>query len=361
MTGASAPKNDYMKIPRDNFYQNIEHWILHDFQSADSTEMREALLKLFEANGYRVFKMPEDYFGSYIKIEKEGNSTLVFMYKKSPNEKIDVNEIQHVKSAALFHKTNHAMVITNSAFTKAAKDLGHRSAMFLWDGQILKEALTKTFLDTSVSTHRLTEEEEISETDSYFEFKVIGVVPDHYLPESDAPITMVTLELTNISGRNLQVYINLPVLIRHDKKQYTATDWMEDGFSSGMIYQDAKVDLKFYFPESQLPELRQGDEVLISLSAPALDLQKTYPISLMPEDSRCFIVTYAFSRYSSPYWKAIWVRDNILLPSRPGRRLVSYYYRSSPRWIEHFKSYPVFLPFIRFAIKGILKFFPDRN
>src|SRR5690625_3697648 len=81
----------------------------------------------------------------------------------------------------------------------------------------------------------------------------------------------------------------------------------------------------------------------------------------MPEDGRCFLVTYAFSVHAPAYWKAIWIRDQILLPTRTGRYLVSHYYRKSPRWIEYFRSNPFFLPLIKFVVRFILRLFPDRK
>src|SRR5690625_4031932 len=83
MKGASTLKILYMKIHQNNFNQFIEHCINNDFQAVGLEAMNEILVKLFETNGYGVFKMPEDNFGRYLKIVKEGNSTLVFTHQKS--------------------------------------------------------------------------------------------------------------------------------------------------------------------------------------------------------------------------------------------------------------------------------------
>src|SRR5690625_948678 len=94
MKGASTLKILYMKIHQNNFNQFIEHCINNDFQAVGLEAMNEILVKLFETNGYGVFKMPEDNFGRYLKIVKEGNSTLVFTHQKSQSEKVDVIDIQ---------------------------------------------------------------------------------------------------------------------------------------------------------------------------------------------------------------------------------------------------------------------------
>lgn len=335
--------------------QDFDYYKKRGFYHMDPDDFYQLMAELFESNGYRIVKaVKRESSNPDMVIEKEGVSTRVHIFRYPPEQKADVLEVQEVLSTAAQHHTEQSMMVTTSSFTGPAQALNAQSGIFMWDGAVLAEAVEKSYPDPSFPMFDPPSEMEI-ESDGLFSLRVSEVSPDQYLPEGQDPVTKVVLELSNDSGRNLRLFLNLPVLIRHDQKQYTARDWMKDSFTSGMIFKDAKVDLIFYFPESQLKELHQDDRILLAVSVPALSHQKTYSTTLMPEDNRCFVVTFAFSRNSPSYREAILFRDEVLMRTEKGKKIVEWYYRHSPGWVRILEDKRWLTPLIRRILRMILK------
>jgi|GEM_PF-2120450 len=325
------------------------------FHNLKFEDFQRFMMELFRKNGYQVRQLAKtEEVGSDLLIEKEGISTAVQIFKYPAERKVDVQEVHLAMSSANHHKADQAMIVTTSSFTAPARTLSDRAGIFTWTGDVLQEAILKTFPGDLQPEFDVSSDSPV-EDDEFFTIHVLEVSPDQYLPEDHQPITKVVLELSNNSGRNLHLFLNLPILIRHDKKQYSASNWMESSFTSGMVYKDAKVELIFYFPESQLNDLHQNDQILVPVTVPSLSLQKTYSTHLMPADGRCFVVTYAFSKFSPAYWEAIRFRDEVLMRSRWGRRSVALYYRWSPEWIRYFEDRHYMRPIVRRTIFFILK------
>lgn len=335
--------------------QDFDYYRKTGFHHMDPEDFYRLMAELFEFNGYRIVKAVKGEFSKPdMIIEKDGVSTQVHIFRYPPERKADVLEVQEVLSTVAQHHTEQSMMVTTSSFTKPAQALNARSGIFMWDAVVLREAVEKTYPDHPLPMFDPPSDVE-QESDGLFSLRVSEVSPDQYLPEGQDPVTKVVLELSNDSGRNLRLFLNLPVLIRHDQKQYTARDWMEDSFTSGMIFKDAKVDLIFYFPESQLKEIHPEDRILLAVSVPALSHQKTYSTTLMPEDSRCFVVTFAFSRNSSSYREAILFRDEVLMRTEKGKKIVEWYYRYSPGWVRILEDQRWLTPLIRGVLRMILK------
>lgn len=317
------------------------------FQGISPYDFEDFLGKLFKDNGYTI--SPTKYAGDYgadLILQKEGLITVVQIKRYHQDHKVGVQDVNQVIGAAKYYKADQIMIVTTSELTQPAVELCRKANVYAWDWEILKGAIYKTYdLDDEwlfdIST------DDPANDDEYFEFYVLEVEPDQYLEDSKIPLTRVVLEMHNKSGRNVNVFLDLPILLRHNNKQFSAVDWVENYFKSGIVYNGADVEIACYYLEENLSDIRPGDKVLIPVSAPALSLLKTYSTPLTPQDSRCFLVTYAFEKGSPMYYSAVRYRDQTLSTTMPGRVLIRLYYWSSPRMIAVFGQRPWFRRAIR--------------
>lgn len=339
---------DFSQTDLQKFLQAAVKVRFGDIQHAD---FRLFMEKMFRDNGYltRPVESIADFTGDII-LEKENIKTAVLLRKYPENKRVGVQDVNAAIVAGRSVQADQTMIVTTSSLTSAAVDLSRQASLFVWDWPMLREAIDRTY--APAEGWMFGTAEEVSETeDDYFEWRVTEVSPDQYPGEENIPFTKILLSLRNTSGKNVQTFLDLPVLIRHDKKQHTAEFWLESGFQSGVIYNGAAVEVGCYFQEKHLPELQRGDRLLIPVSAPSLNLLKTYPLELLEQDERCFIVTFAFYRGSPEYQEAVLFRDRYLLQRKWGRRMVKNYYRLSPpivRFFSRFRWSPVvFRPLVR--------------
>lgn len=330
------------------------------FQGISPYDFEDFLGKLFRDNGYTI--SPTKYAGDYgadLILKKDGMVTVVQVKRYHQDHKVGVQDVNQVIGAAKYYKADQIMIVTTSMLTQPAVELCRKANVFAWEWEVLKGAIYKTYdLDDEWLFDISTDNPE--ESDDYFEFYVLEVSPDQYVEESATPLTKVVLEMHNKSGRNVNVFLDLPILLRHNKKQFSSVDWADNYFKSGIIYNGADVEIACYYLEENLSDIRKGDQVLIPVSAPALSLLKTYSTPLSPEDSRCFLVTYAFDKYSPMYFEAIRFRDQKLLSNIAGRQLVRFYYWWSPLMIDMIEETPFFRSLLRKGIsffwRGIRRF-----
>lgn len=306
------------------------------FQGISPYDFEDFLAKLFKDNGYSI--SPTKYAGDYgadLLLRKEGLLTVVQIKRYHQEHKVGVQDVNQVIGAAKYYKADQIMIVTTSELTSPAKDLCRQANVFIWDWEILKSAIYKTYDLDDEWLFDISTDDPVDD-DDFFEFFVLEVEPDQYVEDSKVPLTRVVLEMHNRSGRNVNVFLDLPILLRHNNKQFSAVDWVENYFKSGIIYNGADVEIACYYLEENLSDIRPGDKILIPVSAPALSLLKTYATGLTPEDSRCFLVTFAFDRGSPMYYRAIRFRDQRLSRSLPGRILIRFYYWFSPLLIAVF-------------------------
>ncbi len=324
------------------------------FQGISPYDFEDFLAKLFRDNGYTI--SPTKYAGDYgadLILQKDGLNTVVQIKRYHQDHRVGVQDVNQVIGAAKYYKADQIMIVTTSELTQPATELCRKASVYVWDWEILKGAIYKTYdLDDEWLFDISTDDPE--DEDDYFEFYVLEVSPDQYVGESKTPLTRVVLEMHNKSGRNVNVFLDLPILLRHNHKQFAAVDWVENYFKSGIIYNGADVEIGCYYLEDNLRDIRRGDQVLIPVSAPALSLLKTYATSLSPEDSRCFLVTYAFDKYSEQYFKAIRFRDRYLATNRPGKAFIRFYYHWSPLLISLGSRWRFFHKLLRKLLRWVL-------
>jgi restriction system protein len=115
---------------------------ISDIDKMDGKLFEKYLEVLFERLGYKVERTK--YIGDYgadLIIRKNGIKTVV--QAKRYKGKVGVRAIQEAVGAKGYYSCDRAMVITNSYFTKQAKELADKNEVELWDRKELVRNLLK--------------------------------------------------------------------------------------------------------------------------------------------------------------------------------------------------------------------------
>jgi restriction system protein len=110
-----------------------------DFSQLNSLSGEEFELFLkahFTKMGYSVSLTPKsgDY-GADLILKKNGEKIIV--QAKRYKGSVGISAVQEVIGAKAYYKGKKALVVTNSYFTPAAKELASKTDVTLWDGKIL--------------------------------------------------------------------------------------------------------------------------------------------------------------------------------------------------------------------------------
>lgn len=96
------------------------------------------LMHQFRRMGYRVTHTGQSGdFGADLILNKYGRKTIVQAKRYSGT--VGIKAVQEVISAREYYHAKNAIVVTNSYFTKSAKELARKCKVKLWDRDIIKE------------------------------------------------------------------------------------------------------------------------------------------------------------------------------------------------------------------------------
>ena len=97
----------------------------------------------FEKLGYRVKLTPDsgDYGADLVCKNSEG--TLIIQAKRYYNQRVGISAIQEIAAAKAYYKADKCMVVTNSFFTNAAKELARANNVELCDRTNISKLLIK--------------------------------------------------------------------------------------------------------------------------------------------------------------------------------------------------------------------------
>ena len=119
-------------------------------------QFEEYLKALLRSLGYRVkLTRPSGDYGADLVVEKDGIKTVV--QAKRHRKKVGIRAIQEAVAAVGYYKADNAMVITNSFFTKSARQLAEKNGVQLWD----RNTLVKMSLQVQKAREKLADIPEI--------------------------------------------------------------------------------------------------------------------------------------------------------------------------------------------------------
>ncbi len=105
---------------------------INDIDHMDGRQFEERLAAHFRQQGYRVDLTPyQGDFGADLIVERDGLRTAVQAKRYSGN--VGVGAVQEIVSARGYYHCQQAMVVTNSSFTQAARQLAVANGVTLWD------------------------------------------------------------------------------------------------------------------------------------------------------------------------------------------------------------------------------------
>ncbi len=323
------------------------------FQDTDPRDFEDFVGRLFEDNGYLLEQTSYSAdFGADLIVELDGTRTAVQVKRFHEAHKVGVPEINQVIGAQQYYHCDQGMVITTSSYTSSARELAEKAEILLWDWYRLLQALADTYwggLDYFEYYRR--NPAQVKAGDVGLVFRLTEVEEDDLDEEGRR---YVSAELENTSASNIQLFCELPTYITHARKQYGAQGWSQDSFEHGSIYAGATVSLAFYFSAKQVASVHPADRIILTLhmvpSGEAFFLEE----EVGGRKKDCFLVTFVFGRHSQDYQAMIRFRDEILLPSRGGRQMVSVYYRLGTWLKPHLKCRPMLQALLLPGLKAVV-------
>lgn len=114
-----------------------------DIDQMDGKAFEERLWLLFTQLGYHV--EPTQYVGDYgadLILTKKGERTVV--QAKRYSSAVGLHAVQEVVTSKAKYASTGAIVVTNSSYTNAAKELARHNGVELWDRERLIKKLDRT-------------------------------------------------------------------------------------------------------------------------------------------------------------------------------------------------------------------------
>ncbi|WP_332631998.1 restriction endonuclease [Halalkalibacter flavus] len=122
---------------------------IHEIDQMDGYEFERYLKELFKSRGYSVIKTPNSGdFGADVLIEKDGFKIAIQAKRYQGN--VGIKAVQEIQSAMLYYKSDEAWVITNSNYTKSAKELAEKTGVRLVNREKLATLILDTYPNKSV-------------------------------------------------------------------------------------------------------------------------------------------------------------------------------------------------------------------
>ena len=115
-------------------------YLKYDFNRIDrmdGIEFEALLAEYFKLNGYHVVMTPaSNDYGADLVLGKGGD--VIIVQAKRYKNKVGNSAVQEIVAAMPYYKATKAMVVTNSYYTKNAKELAKANNVILWDRNDMK-------------------------------------------------------------------------------------------------------------------------------------------------------------------------------------------------------------------------------
>jgi restriction system protein len=126
-----------------------------EIDQMNGQQFEERLAAHFRQQGYRVDVTPyQGDFGADLIIDRQGVRTAIQAKRWKGN--VGGGAVQEIVSAKGYYKCQQAMVVTNSTFTQAARQLAAANGVTLWDrAALIRELGTKAVPEEVVLSQKL--------------------------------------------------------------------------------------------------------------------------------------------------------------------------------------------------------------
>ena len=302
------------------------------FQNIDPQSFEDLIAQLFADNNYSV--EPTNYtrdYGADLIVEKDRIRTAVQVKRYQASNLVGVSDLNQVLGAKEYYKCDAAMLITTSDYTKSSRQVSSQSNVIIWDWEKLRLAFEKTYCEGQ-SYIDYFGPAEFGETD-LLEMDLVSI---EIHPDSDSRL-LLTVEITNTSTLNLQVFLEQPICLTKDNKQITSKEWDPNTFQSGTLFNQATVEVLFSFDSSQISQFHKNDRILILANILSTGQNVLLETEIGSIKKGCFITTYLFGLRSSEYQVLTNFRDQYLAKSALGLQFIGIYYR----WSKYILKFPI--------------------
>jgi hypothetical protein len=325
------------------------------FQDVSPSEFEDFIAHLFRENGYDQKQTGySSDFGADLIVKQEGVKTAVQVKRYFELHKVGVSDINQVIGAQQYYQCDQAMMITTSSYTQAAKELAEAAKVILWDWHRLEKAISDTFLDGQQhQEYYQAYPVDIKATDSdVLKLEVINID----LPTGGEMVRgRIAMRLTNATDGHLKISCDLPTVITEKRYQFSALKFIDESFSSGILYANSTVDIICEFSQKQFPDYHRKDRILLPINL--LQTQELLVLEQKLGDVKkeCFLVTFYFGRLSPQYAQMILFRDEVLNRSAVGRQVVRFYYKAGSVAVRLLDEQPLVLHWIRPVVNLLVK------
>ncbi len=111
---------------------------LTQIDNLDGFDFEEYLFYKLKKEGYSVKLTSNSHDYGADLVLKKGRKKIVIQAKRWKGN-VGISAVQEVVGAKSYYKAKYAMVITNSGFTRSAKDLANVNNVILWNRHTLKQ------------------------------------------------------------------------------------------------------------------------------------------------------------------------------------------------------------------------------
>lgn len=113
-------------------YLRLLHMKMRKIDKLSGRAFEDYLAAQFKHLGYRVKKTEDSHdYGADLLIRKRGE--LIVVQAKRYEKSVGLAAVQEAAGAIAYYEADRAMVVTNSRFTKSARNLARLNDIELWD------------------------------------------------------------------------------------------------------------------------------------------------------------------------------------------------------------------------------------
>lgn len=117
---------------------------IDEIDRMEGEEFEEFLKTFFQAEGLSAeLTTPEDRKADIILTDRHGRKTAVQARRSEPKKRVGKQSVRELLEAKSQRGYSHAMIVTNSRFTKWANDFARENNVELWDRDALMRQLIK--------------------------------------------------------------------------------------------------------------------------------------------------------------------------------------------------------------------------